>query len=238
MPYYRCFVCDFLMEADSKPKECGKCGSNVILKTRIEASFAKTEKSSKLLYLRENYVPLLLEACRTLREKLIVRYMVFNGLSSMELANARIEHLDPVDLVLYLPRRHWKKNETTDIDAETVQMQIVYSGSRKKGPLIRNIRTGGHLSKIWIWAIVKRVASRTTIPNADAISPLVLKRTYARLFLRTEGNTIGDLQRSFGHKHLWSTAHYLRFILDDAKVSKSRMMSRLTNRKERARLEA
>ena len=171
-----------------------------------------------------------------MKERLVIRYMVFNGLSPMEVSGARIEHLDPVECTLFMPRRHWKNNETTDIDPETVRLQIIYSGARKRGPLVRS-KTGGHYVRQTLWRIVKAVALRTSIPGKEAISPLILKRTFARVFLRTPGNTLAALQRAFSHKHLASTAHYLRFVLNDVRREKAKMMERVERAKtERPRL--
>ena len=186
-----------------------------------------------MLFLRLDQALELLRACKTLKETLVIRYLLFNGLSPMEVANARIEHLDPVDRILFLPRRHWKRNCVADIDRETVQHQIVYSGRRKKGPLIRS-HLNCHLSREGVWHIVKRIAVATNIANKEKVSPRILKRTYAKLYLKTPGNTIGGLQKSFSHKHLWSTAHYLRFILDDVKIEKIRMMERIKGEKAKS----
>lgn len=162
--------------------------------------------------------------------------MQYNGLSPMEVAGGCIEHLDPKTGILFLPRRHWKKNQTTHIDPETVKLQIIYSGARKEGPLLPS-RKGGHYTRHGIRHIAKRVALRTSIPNKEEICPLILKRTFARIFLKTHGNTIGDLQRAFSHKHLSSTARYLRFTLDDVRRAKDRMMDRVERAKgERPRL--
>jgi len=189
-----------------------------------------------LLYLRLDQALQLERAARDLKERLVIRYCLFNGLSPMEIAAARIEHLDPVECTLFLPRRHWKRNCIADIDPETVQLQIVYCGSRKKGPLLRS-RKRGHFSPSGIYRLVKQVAQRLTIPNAEKISPRILKRTFAREWLLARG-TIGSLQKQFGHKHLWSTAHYLRFDLEDVRRNHARLMRRVSHeeRYERPRL--
>lgn len=186
-----------------------------------------------MLFLRLDQALELLRACKNLRETLVIRYMMYNGLSNMEVANARIEHLDPVECHLFLPRRHWKDNQITDIDPETVKLQIMYTGSRKKGPLIRR-RDGAHVTRMWLWQIVKNVAQRTAIPDAQAICPLILKRTFARIFLRTPGNTLLGLQKAFSHFHIWSTGHYLRCVLDDLKEEKIRMMERIRDAKTKS----
>ena len=189
-----------------------------------------------MLFLRLGQALELELAAADLKERLVIRYMVFNGLSPMELAAARIEHLNPFDNTLELPRRHWKRNCVTDIDPETVRFQAVYSGPRKKGPLIRNCY-GGHFSTNGLWKLVKRVARRTAIPDAGKISPLILKRTFAREWLLAQG-TIGSLQKQLSHKHLWSTAHYLRFVLEDVRRNHTRLMRRvrIEERNERLRL--
>lgn len=166
-----------------------------------------------------------------LKRKLAVRYFMYNGLSPMELANARIEHLDPVNRELFLPRRHWKDNQVTDIDPETVRLQIMYSGNRKKGPLLISRKTQGHFARNGLWDLIKRIAAQTNILGKQQINPLILKRTFARIFLKTPGNTVAALQKAFSHKHLWSTAHYLRFVLDDVRREKGEMMKRVEHAK-------
>jgi len=175
-----------------------------------------------MLFLRLDQALELLDAAETVRERLVIRYLVFNGLCPMELANARIEHLDPVECTLFLPKRHWKRNCIADIDSETVRLQIMYSGDRTEGPLIR-ARAEKPPHRTSMNVIVKRVAHRTKIANNHGISPLVLKRTFAREWLLSHGS-VATLQKQFSHKHLWSTAHYLRFVLKDVREDHGRFM--------------
>lgn len=101
---------------------------------------------------------------------------------------------------------------------------------------MRSRKTKGHFRPIGLWNLVKRVAERTSIPSKEQVSPLILKRTYARMYLKTRGNTVAGLQKSFSHKQLWSTAHYLRFILDDVREEKNRMMERIRHESEKERV--
>jgi len=179
-----------------------------------------------MLFLRLDQALQLLDATKNMKEQLTVQYIVYNGLSPGEVSAARIEHLDVVECTLFLPKRHWKRNCICNIDIETVKLQVIYSGSRKKGPLLRS-QKGGHFTRHGIWHIIRRVALRTNIRGKNMISPRMLKRTFAREYLKTPGNNIGSLQKQFSHKHLWSTAHYLRFILDDVRADHARMMERI-----------
>jgi len=181
-----------------------------------------------MLFLRLDQAKQLLKAAKNLRERLIIRYFLYNGLSPMELSNARIEHLDPVNCTLFLPHRHWKHKCLADIDDDTVRVQIVYSGERIEGPLILS-RLHKHLKPISLWLIVKNIAKRTSIPGKEQISPIVLKRTFAREWLLS-GGTVGTLQKQFSHKHLWSTAHYLRFVMEDVKPNHRRMANHLNGK--------
>jgi len=183
-----------------------------------------TEDGAALLFLRLDQARELLRAASTLREKLVIRYFLLNGLAPTELSLARLEGLDPVNCTLFLPRRHWKRNCIASIDAGTVHLQLRYAGNRVEGPLIRG-RQGG-LKFNWLNRIVHTVADRTCIAGKRKISPIVLKRTFAREWLLSGGG-VGTLQKQFSHKHLWSTAHYLRFIMEDVKPEHMRMANRI-----------
>ena len=202
---------------------------NTIIKWKLKALISVLPKDERalptsMLFLRLDQLKQLLHAAVTMRETLVIRYLMFNGLCPMELANSRIEYLDPVECALYLPKRHWKRNCITDIDPETVKLQVIYSENRTEGPLIRTyFDKPPH--RTTINNIVKRVAQRTSIPGKRDISPLILKRTFAREWLRK--GSVGTLQKQLSHKHLWSTAHYLRFVLDDVKPDHKRLMQRV-----------
>jgi len=187
----------------------------------------------ELLFLRLDQAIELEKATVDMKERLTIRYILFNGLSSIEVAAARIEHLDPVECTLFLPKRHWKRNCVCDIDPETVRFQAIYSGDRKKGPLLRSQKPG-HFTRGGIFGVVKRVAERTDIPWKENISPRTLKRTFAREWLLA-GGTIGSLQKQFSHKHLWSTAHYLQFVMEDVKHDHAALMRRITHGQEMER---
>jgi integrase len=154
---------------------------------------------------------------------------MLNGMAPKELSLARVEGLDPVNCTLFLPKRHWKKNCLTDIDAQTVRLQIIYSGDRTTGPLLTGRLSDG-LRYQRLYEIVKEIAARTNIAGKEKISPIILKRTFAKIWLRSgsrkDGGNLGSLQKQFSHKHLWSTAHYLRFFMDDVKEDHLHMIER------------
>jgi len=122
--------------------------SRLVCITTGYVEFPRSPQRS-VLFLRRDQALELLRGAESLREKLVVRYFLFNGLSPMELSNGRVEHLDPLSCTLFLPRRHWKHNCLADIDPETVRLQVMYSGDRVEGPLLIG-RTGENLKPSWL----------------------------------------------------------------------------------------
>jgi integrase len=130
------------------------------------------------------------------------------------------------------------------IDKETLFLTAEYIGARKRGPLIRGWR-GTPLTRHAIWYIVKRTARRAGVRCADKISPRTLKYIFAttwlkpkpvpflvrcpccerafRVFIPLPGS-VGTLQKQLSHKHLESTAAYLRFVMDDVRPEYDRLM--------------
>lgn len=187
-----------------------------------------------------------------LKERLTIRYLLYNGLAPGELSRGRLEHLDAAEHVLFMPRRHWKRNCICNIDAETISLQAVYSEGRRKGPLLVSGK-GGHFTPGGIYKVVNRVAARTDISDKNRISPIVLKRTFAREWLRPRlvksilcprcghqidvdfqvvVGSLGSLQKQFSHKHLKNTAHYTRFVLEDVEPDHLRLMQKFMGKQE------
>jgi site-specific recombinase XerD len=108
----------------------------------------------------------------------------------------------------------------------------MYAGDRAEGFLLTGRCTEG-LKYQRFWEIVKAVAMRTNIAGKEKISPIVLKRTFAKIWLKSgrkkDGGNLGSLQKQFSHKHLWSTAHYLRFFMDDVKEDHLNMLERFND---------
>lgn len=234
--------------------EDGVYNTSYMLDLRYPLNSSFNMRFTPMLFLRLDQALQLERAAKNLKERLAIRYALYNGLSSGEIADGRIEHLDPVENRLFLPKRHWKRNCICDIDSETVKLQTIYSESRKKGPLLRSNK-GGHYSREGIYYLINRVARRTNIPSKEGVSPRTLKRTFAREWLSPEDSqevqcpkcnhsfrikvslscgNLGTLQKQFSHKHLWSTAHYLRFMLDDVRIHHDRMMRKVKHERTKS----
>lgn len=197
-----------------------------------------------MLLIRMDEAIKILEAAKTLRNKLVIRYLLFAGLASSEVTEAQIEHIDFVEGTLYLPRRHWGKDGYPCIDQETLHLTAKHIGNRKTGPIIR----GWHdrpVTKMTIWRIVRAAAIRADVRCADKIGPRTLKYVFATTWLKPKQvpflarcpccdrvfqifiplpGSVGTLQKQLSHKKLESTAAYLRFVMDDVRPEHERLI--------------
>lgn len=138
-----------------------------------------------------------------------------------EIADARIEHVDPVSGWIYIPHGHMSGPRYSSIDNETVRLLAEYVGSRRKGPLLTK-ENGTPLTRWIVYYAVRKAGERSGILKAKPISPLVLKHTFATTWLRRKGN-IRYLQKQLGHVCLKSTAYYLDWTLEDVKSEHKRL---------------
>ena len=197
-----------------------------------------------MLLIRMDEAVKILEAARTPRNKLVIRYMLFAGLESSEVIEAQIEYLDFMEGTLYLPRRHWGKDGYVYIDQMTLHLTAKHIGNRKKGPIIRG-RHDKPVTRMTIWRIVKEAAIRADVRCADKISPRTLKYVFATTWLKPKPvpflvrcpccdrvfqifiplpGSVGTLQKQLSHKKLESTAYYLKFVMDDVKPEHERLI--------------
>ena len=199
-----------------------------------------------MIYLRWDEALRVEEAAESLRDRLIIRLCMYVGMRAHEVAEARIEHVDPVNGWIYVPHGHTSGPRISVIDRETLKLLAIYVGSRKKGPLL--LRNGGlPISRDTAYRAVRKAGERSGINKSKPIGPLVLKHTFSTTWLRgapktkilecpmcgaksvvdikTPGN-IRLLQKQLGHQKLESTAHYLDWIPDEVKSEHERLFER------------
>lgn len=197
-----------------------------------------------MLLIRMDEAINIIDGAKTLRDKLVIRYLLFVGLEPREIGEACIEHIDFVEGTLYIPSRHWHKDGYPCVDQETLHLTAKYAGSQTQGPLIRGAH-GGHLKRMQIWRIVRDAAVRAGVRCAHKIHPRTLKYIFATTWLKPKPvpflvrcpccdrvfqifiplpGSVGTLQKQLSHKHLSSTAHYLKFIMDDVRPEYDRLM--------------
>lgn len=175
-----------------------------------------------MLFLRMDEAQRIIKAATKLRDKIIIRLALFSGIQRREIAEARIEHIDPIEQVIWLPKRHWNKDGYACLDTETLTLLTQYVGTRTRGPLFKG-RTHGHLNVVRVWQIVKTAALQANVRLAEQCGPRVLRHTFATTWLKNKGNIV-LLQKQLGHKHLRSTACYLDFVMTDVRPEYNRII--------------
>lgn len=174
-----------------------------------------------MIYLRWDEALRVERAAESLRDRLIIRLPLYVGMRAHEVADAMIEHVDPLSGWIYIPHGHMSGPRYSSVDNETLRLLAEYVGSRKKGPLLTR-EDGAPLTRWIVYYAVKKAGKRSGVFKSKPISPLMLKHTFATTWLRRQGN-IRYLQKQLGHAQLKSTAYYLDWIPDDVKSEHKRL---------------
>lgn len=157
------------------------------------------------------------EGCaNSLRARLIIRLCLYTGMRAHEVADARVEDVDPVNGWIYVPHGHNNGPRYVMVDKETLRLLAMYVGSRKKGPLLIR-EDGAKITRYMVYYAVMRAGKRSGIQKRKGISPVMLRHTFATTWLKRKGN-IRLLQKQMGHAKLESTAYYLDWMPEEIKT--------------------
>lgn len=168
-----------------------------------------------MLYLRWDEALKVEAAARSLRDRIVIRLPFRVGMRAHEVADSRVEHVDPVDELIYIPHGHRTGARFSCVDRGTLQLLTVYVGPRKKGPLFFT-RRGSQIDRRDVYEICRNAGQRAGIVKPTPVNPLMLKHTFATTWLQRHGN-IRLLQKQLGHVKLESTAHYLDWLPEEVK---------------------
>lgn len=153
----------------------------------------------------------MVEEAGTLREKIIIQFLARTGLRVGELCNLDLQDIDLPNLRLIV-RKHrlWEpknaKERVVRMDAATASLIREYISSRQEGRLI-------DITTSTVRMIVKNVAKRAGVRNADKIAPHKLRHFFACDFIQ-RGGDVRSLQVLLGHSELSTTQIYLNYSFD------------------------
>ncbi len=167
------------------------------------------------------------KAAESPRDRLIVRLCMYVGMRAHEVADMKIEHVDPVGGWVYIPHGHNSGPRYAAIDLTTLRLLAQYAGSRLRGPLLTQ-ENGKPLTRWIVYYVIKKAGENSGIIKDKPIGPLVLRHTFATTWLHKKGN-IRHLQKQLGHAQLKSTAYYLDWIPDDVKTEHQKLFEETTN---------
>ena len=167
------------------------------------------------------------QAAESLRDRLIVRLCMYVGMRAHEVADAKIEHVDPIGGWIYIPHGHNSGPRYAAIDLTTLRLLAQYVGPRIKGPLLTR-ENNEPLTRWIVYYAIKKAGDSSGIIKDKPIGPVVLRHTFATTWLRKKGN-IRHLQKQLGHAQLKSTAYYLDWVPDDIKTEHQKLFEEITN---------
>jgi len=158
---------------------------------------------------------------KSLRARLSYRLCAYGGLRAHEVADARIEHVNPARKVIYVPHGHLGPARYAALDTETLQLLAIYVGSRKKGPLLAKA-DGSPITRYIVYYDISRAGFRSGVDKGRPVGPRMLRHTHATTWLRRKGN-IRLLQKQMGHTRLDSTAYYLDWLPEEVQAEHARL---------------
>lgn len=169
----------------------------------------KLRNEPRQIYIREEDLERFLNSFDNLRDKLIVRLLLFTGCRVGEIANLHVEDVDFNKRIIKIIDRYYeiKRPRLVPVDEETLKLLKQYIGNRKVGRIFDiGIRA--------IQKIIKKGAIKAGLSYANNITPHKLRHTMA-IYWITKGGDLRTLQRILGHSSIRTTEIYLDYDFED-----------------------
>ena len=164
----------------------------------------------KQIYVKEDDLEKFLRTFDNLRDKLIVRLLLFTGCRVGEVANMHVEDVDFARRAIKIvDHGHYeiKRQRIVPVDEETLEMLKSFIRGKRNGRIFE-------LSVRAIQKMIKKKAIAAGIPYADQLTPHKLRHTMA-IYWITKGGDLRTLQRILGHSSIRTTEIYLDYDFQD-----------------------
>jgi site-specific recombinase XerD len=149
------------------------------------------------------------------RSHALLLLLAHNGLRINEALSRDVEHLD-IERGHQVLRLHRKGGHraTTPLAPPVVHALRTYLDGRDTGPIFIT-RTGRRVDHAAAWRLVRRLARRAELPQADRINPHTLRHAFVTAALDA-GASLRDVQDAAGHADPRTTRRYdrARYNLD------------------------
>ena len=156
------------------------------------------------------------QACRDVRQLLVLNLLYDTGLRVREVVRLRISDFDKHHRTIMVRNSKGNKTRVVQYGAalrQTMKSYCKVRGGVRKDTLIESIKDKGQpLSKRGVQHIVREMVKRSGIKKR--VSPQTLRHTYAVHYLNA-GGTLRQLQVLLGHEYLTTTLHYLKYANPD-----------------------
>ena len=145
------------------------------------------------------------------RNLYILRLMLEAGLRAGEVVALRPEHLNLTTCQLIVREGKGAKDRTLWIRDDLRDLIGAWLDRRPESPWLFPVRTGDQLKTRYLRALVKRLALRAQIPEAEKVSPHTLRHTFATDLYR-ETKNLRLVQKALGHASVATTQIYTHIV--------------------------
>lgn len=142
-----------------------------------------------------------------LRNLCMVRVMLEAGLRVGEVVALKPEHLDMTTCKLVVREGKGAKDRVLWVGDGLRDLIGEWLGRRPESPWLFPTRDGGQVSTRYVRAMVKRMARRADVAEADRVSPHTLRHTFAT-DLYAETTNLRLVQKALGHSDISTTQIY------------------------------
>ncbi|MEA3312846.1 MAG: tyrosine-type recombinase/integrase [Caldisericota bacterium] len=169
------------------------------------------------VYLSNNEVMKLRNACKKIRDKAIIDMLLFTGIKPSELYNLDINDVNLKSGRMNIAEKGKNKREIPIDKAlkNTLQSYMQWREVHTHSNALFISNRGTRLSKIEIYAIIKRRAKNAGIDKKT--SPHTLRHTFAVLLMQNKADIL-TMQKLLGHKNPKTTSIYAH-LSEQAKKS-------------------
>ena len=166
----------------------------------------------RLLVLSASEVELVIEACKTKRDKALVLLMVDSGLRRGEVCALKWRHINISNGVVLVERGKGGKARSVVIGVTTRRALLAYRRvipHEDNDPLFQT-KNGKRLTPMGLRSAFVRLSNKSGVH----ITPHSMRRTFASLSIRAGMNLL-HLQGLLGHSSLEMTQRYVQMLDDD-----------------------
>jgi len=183
----------------------------------------------------DDEVNTMIAATDNLRDKIIIMMISRTGLRVGELCHIETNDIDLEKRQIHIRAKdNWSPKELRErivrFDSETLELIKFYIGRYDRKRLI-------NISESQIRRIVKGIAKKAEVKDAEKVTPHSLRHAFAVRFL-THGGDVRSLQKILGHTDLATTAIYLDLSEDAVVKAYDRVFSLSSSPKDMVREEA
>ncbi len=166
----------------------------------------------RLPFLKPEEVKSVIDACKSIRDKTLVMMMVDTGLRRNEAVSLNWEDIDISSGLITVKKGKGGKTRSVVIGILTRRTLLRYRRSipNDSSDPVFVTSQGIRLKPAGLRMALRRMGERAGVH----VSPLILRRTFATLSLRSGINPI-HLQALMGHASLAMTNHYITVVDDD-----------------------